>query len=548
MRFALSRGLMLGALIVWVVLGFDADCAKTIASISARDLKKQVEEMKAVSDLELFGLKENFSAEELRESYKRLALKYHPDRRADLTAAHQDLFHQAIVLINNAHDRLQEGRPQPAQRVRPAAETLSREEKLALQQTYRDFFARLDLSKSVSGTLRSIDDFGIQQRGHAYDLFRAVRSDFVLKSWGDLMLGVKTYDEAESLYLMRLRVEAQRSQVSELDLVIGSDEMKPARGLIAMRYKLAERAQQLNQTFWLERMAEIPDEHQFDTWMETTEFHRWIKNHPDRARIKREMFEDFIIARSDAGFLSRIDKKVLDYLLDGAQEIPFERSLDLIYQHALVHPSSDKTEYLMARVLRDRILTDSRSRNQAIEVLGIGFVERGVPDWKPSNLDRLRAVFVNSKLSKQRAVIRTREEAIRHFEKDFGMDESDYFRVITSADKNFKEMTDEEFRAHKQEVGTLLRIHREIPQDLYARVGHFGTPLRYPTVELKYRAVIDLMRTTALSTSVARERLSQAGWSLAEINTIVTLLQKNGVTMKVESPLNRQLTESPNNP
>jgi curved DNA-binding protein CbpA len=536
---------MLGALIVWIALGFDADCAKTIAGISEWDLKKQVEEMKVVSDLELFGLKEKFTTEELRESYKRLALRYHPDRRADLTAAHQGLFHQAIVLINNAHDRLQEGGPQPAQRVRPAAETLSREEKLALQQTYRDFFARLDLSKSVSETLRSIDDLGIQQRGPAYDVFRAVRSDFVLKSWGDLMLGVKTYDEAESLYLLRLRVEGQRSQISDLSLVVGSDSMKPARGLIAMRYQLAETAHHLNQTFWIERSMEIPDELQFDEWMETTEFHRWIKNHPERARIKREMFEDFIKARSDAGFLSRIDKKVLDYLLDGAQEIPFERSLDLTYQKAVVYPSSEKVDYMMARVLRDRILTDSRSRNQAIEVLGIGFVERGVPDWKPSNLDRLRAVFVNSKLSKQRAVIRTREEAIRHFEKDFGMDESDYFRVITSADKNFKEMTDEEFRAHKQEVSTLLAINREIPQDLYARVGHFGAPLRYPAVEIKYQSVLALMRSSGLSTLSARDQLSQAGWSLAEINTIVTLLQKNGVTMKVESPLNRQLPQSP---
>lgn len=539
---------MAGSWIIWVLLSFDANCAKTLAGISAGDLKKQVDEMKVVSDLELFGLKENFSAEELRDSYKRLALKYHPDRRADLDAAHQELFHNAIVLINNAHDRLQEGKPQPAQQVRPAAETLSREERLALQQTYREFFARLDLSKSVTETLRSVDDFGIQQRGPAYDVFRAVRSDFVIKNWGDLVLGVKTYDEAENLYLMRLRVEAERSHVRELDLLIGSDDMKPARSLIGMRYKLGETPHQLNQTFWLERMADIPDEYQFDTWMETTEFHRWVKNHPDRARIKREMFEDFIRSKSDAGFLSRIDKKFLGYLLSGAEEISFDKAVDLTYQHALVYANSDKADYLMAHVLRERILTNLRLRNQAIEVLGIGFVERSVPDWKPSNLDRLRSMFVNSKLSRQRAVIRTREETIRRLEKDFGMDESDYFRAITSADKSFKEMSDEEFRKHKEEVNTLLNIHRQIPQDLYARVGRFGTPLRYPAIEIKFQTILQLMRSEGLSTLVARDKLSQAGWSLAEINTIIALLQRYGVSMKAESPLNRQLTQSPQNP
>jgi len=250
-------------------------------------------------------------------------------------------------------------------------------------------------------------------------------------------------------------------------------------------------------------------------------------------------------SKFEAGFLSRIDRKFLDYLLNGAEEIPFERALDLTYQKAVVYPSSEKVDYMMTRVLRDRILTDSRLRKDAIEVLGLGFVERSVPDWKPSNLDRLRTIFVNSKLSKQRAVIRTREEAIRNFEKDFGIDESDYFRAITSADKSFKEMSEQEFRAYKQEVSTLLRIHREIPQDLYARVGHFGAPLRYPSVEIKYQAVLVLMRSSGLSTLSARDQLSQAGWSLAEINTIVSLLQKNGVIMRAESPLNRQLPQSP---
>lgn len=539
---------MLGALIVWVLLSFDADCAKTIAGISESDLRNQVEEMRVVSDLELFGLKENFSAEELRESYKRLALRYHPDRRAGMDKAHQELFHRAIVLINNAHDRLQDGKPQPAQRVRPKSQTLSPEEKLALQQTYREFFSRLDLSKSVSETLSSIDDFGIQQRGPAYDVYRAVRSDFVVKNWSDLVLGVKTYDEAERLYLLRLRVESQRSEISDLDLVLASDGMKPARGLITKRYQLAETAHQLNQTVWIERLIDFPSEFQFDEWIEASLFHRWLKDHPDRARIKREMFEDFMESKSSTGLLTRIDLKFLDYLLDGAEEIPFERALDLTLQQTLLYPESHKSEYLMTHVLRERILTNPRLRGRAIEVLGIGFVERGIPDWKPSNLDRIKAMFVTSQLSAQRAVILNREAAMRKFEKEFGMDEADYFREITSADKSFKEMSDNEFRIHKREVSTLLKIHREIPQELYARAGHFGPPLRYPAVEIKYQAVIQLMREGSLSSLLAREKLSQAGWSLAEINTIISLLQRNAFGIRMESPLNRQLTQSPKNP
>lgn len=55
---------------------------------------------------EILGIKKSSSEEDIREAYKTLVAKYHPDKVSHLGREFQDLAHKKFIAIQKAYDEL----------------------------------------------------------------------------------------------------------------------------------------------------------------------------------------------------------------------------------------------------------------------------------------------------------------------------------------------------------------------------------------------------------------------------------------------------------